>query len=90
MAYKQVVFADRLVGLTVQDGLVRLDLAVNAGQVKDKDEQVKQRLEITSQLVMPLEAFVAAVDMQARLVKQLADKQKAQRAVKAPAAESKA
>lgn len=89
MAYKQVVFADRMVGLTVQDGLVRIDLAVNAGQVKDKDEQVKQRLEITSQLVIPLEAFVAGVGMQQRLVKELAEKQKARRTVKAPEADAK-
>lgn len=75
MAYKQVIFADRLVSLTVQNELVRLDFAVNAGQVKDKDDQVKQRLEINSQLVIPLEAFIAAVDMQSRLVRQLAESQ---------------
>lgn len=88
MAYKQVVFADRLVGITVQDGMVRIDLAVNAGQVKDKDEQVKQRLEITTQLVMPFEGFVNAVGAQQRLVKEIADKQK-KRGQKAPEAEAK-
>lgn len=88
MAYKQVVFADRLVGMTIQDGVVRIDLAVNAGQVKDKDEQVKQRLEITTQLVMPFEGFVNAVAMQQRLVKEIAEKQKGKRAAKAPEAEA--
>ncbi len=87
MAYKQVVFADHLVGITIQNGIVRMDLAVNAGQVKDKDEQVKQRLEITTQLVIPLDGFVNAVGMQQRLVKELADKQKQKRSLKAPAAE---
>lgn len=76
MAYKQVMFADRVVGLTIQDGLVRMDLAINAGQVKDKDDQVKQRMEITGQLVIPLDGFVNAVGMQQRLVKELADRQK--------------
>lgn len=86
MANKQVVFADRLVGMTVQDGLVRMDFAVNAGQVKDKDEQTKQRMEITTQLVMPFDGFVNAVAMQQRLVKELAEKQKQKRSLKAPAA----
>lgn len=76
MAYKQIVFADRLVGMTVQDGLVRLDLAVNAGQVKDKDEKVKQRMEIVAQLVIPLDGFVNAVGMQQRLVKEMVERQK--------------
>lgn len=87
MAYKQVIFADRLVGMTVQDGLVRMDLAVNAGQVKGKDEQVSQRLEITTQLVMTLDGFVNAVGMQQRLVKELAAKQKGKLSQKTPAAE---
>ena len=87
MAYKQIVFADRLVGMTIQDGLVRMDLAINAGQVKGKDEQVSQRLEITTQLVMSLDGFVNAVGMQQRLVKEIADKQKQKRSLKAPAAE---
>lgn len=91
MAYKQVVFADRLVSLTVQDGLVRMDLAVNAGQVKDKEGEVKQRLEITSQLVMPLDAFVSAVGMEQRLVQELAAKQqKASRPANSAESDSKA
>lgn len=64
MSNKQIVFADRLVGLTVQNGLVRLDLAVNAGQVKDKEGKTGQRMDITTQLVLPLDAFVNAVAMQ--------------------------
>lgn len=71
MANKQIVFADRLVGLTVQNGLVRLDLAVNAGQVKDKEGKTGQRMEVASQLVMPLDAFVNAVSMQQNALKQV-------------------
>jgi len=74
MANKQIVFADRLVGLTVQNGLVRLDLAVNAGQVKDKEGKTGQRMEVTSQLVMPLDAFVNAVAMQQNAMKQIASR----------------
>lgn len=71
MPNKQIVFSDRLVGLTVQNGLVRMDLAVNAGQVKGKDDKVGQRMDITTQVVMPLEAFVDAVAMQQNLLKEV-------------------
>jgi len=71
MSNKQIVFADRLVGLTVQNGLVRMDLAVNAGQVKDKDGKTGQRMDVTSQLVMPLDAFVNAVAMQQNALKEV-------------------
>lgn len=76
MPNKQIVFSDRVVGLTVQNGLVRMDLAVNAGQVKGKDDKVGQRMEITTQLVMPLEAFVDAVAMQQNLLKQVVARSK--------------
>lgn len=89
MANKQIVFADRLVGFTVQNGLARLDFAVNAGQVKDKEGKVGQRMEVTSQLVMPLDAFVNAVGMQQDALKQVvaraqkvADASKAEKAEK--------
>ncbi len=99
MSNKQIVFADRLVGLTVQNGLVRLDLAVNAGQVKDKEGKTGQRMEVTSQLVMPLDAFVNAVAMQQNALKQIVSRaqqgkdepkaeagEKAEKADKAPKA----
>ena len=76
MPNKQIVFADRLVGLTIQNGLVRMDLAVNAGQVKGKDDKVGQRMEITSQIVMPLDAFTNSVAMQQRMLKELVERTK--------------
>lgn len=88
MAYKQVIFADQLVGMTVQNGLVRMDLAINAGTVRGKDDKPAQRMEITTQLVLPLDAFVNAVGMQQRLIKEIADKQK-KRSLKAPEGEQK-
>jgi hypothetical protein len=71
MANKQIVFTDRLVGISIQNGLVRMDFAVAAGQTKDKDGKAAQRMEVTTQLVMPIEAFAASVAVQDKLVKQL-------------------
>lgn len=82
MAYKHVVFADRLVGMTVQDGLVRMDLAVNAGTVKGSDDSTKQRMEVTTQLEMPLVAFDNAVAMQQKALLQLGEQGKKRRAAK--------
>lgn len=70
-ASKQIAFADRLVGASVQNGLVRLDLAVFAGMSKDKEGKPLQRMEITQQLVLPIDAFVQAVGMQQKLLKEL-------------------
>lgn len=76
MAYKNIVFADRVVGISMSNGVVRIDLAINAGTTKGKDDQPAQRLEITHQLVMPLEGFVAAQDFQQRLLNEIAAQQK--------------
>ena len=83
MPNKQVLFADRLVGLNLQNGLVRMDLAVNAGTVKGKDDKPAQRMEVTTQLVMPLEAFANAVAMQDKLLKELIARDKAAREAQA-------
>ncbi len=71
MPNKQIIFADRLVGLSLQNGLVRMDLAVHAGSGKNKDDQPVQRMEVTTQLVIPVEAFANAVGMQDKLLKEL-------------------
>lgn len=88
MANKQIVFSDRLVGLSLQNGLVRLDLAVNAGTVKGKDDKPAQRMEVTTQVVMPLEAFANAVAMQDKMLKALVAREKKARedSAAAPAA----
>lgn len=69
---KQVVFADRLVNAFVHNGLVRLDLAVFAGTTQDKEGKPAIQLEPTHQLVMPIEAFAAAVAAQDKVLKELA------------------
>jgi hypothetical protein len=71
MANKQIIFSDRLVGLSLQSGLVRLDLAVHAGAVKGNDDKPAQRMEVTTQVVMPLEAFANAVAMQDKMLREL-------------------
>lgn len=75
MANKQIVFSDRLVGLSVQNGLVRLDLATIAGPAKTKDGKDGLKMDITHQVVMPLDAFVNGVAMQQQLVKELVSRQ---------------
>lgn len=93
MANKQVIFADRLVALSVHNGLVRLDLGVVSGASKSKDGKPAVKLEATHQLVLPLDAFAASVDMQGKLLKELVSRQKKGREAKAavaaaPAAQS--
>ena len=71
MSNTQVVYSDRLVNISLHNGLVRMDLAVITGQVKDKDDKPAQRMEITTQVVMPLDAFANAVGMQDKLLKEV-------------------
>ena len=80
MTNKQVIFSDRMVGLSLQNGLVRLDLAVNVGTAKDTDDKPAQRMEVTTQVVMPLDAFANAVAMQQNLLKQAIEQSEKQRA----------
>lgn len=75
MANKQVVFSDRIVGLSVQNGLVRLDLATIAGPAKNKEGKDGVKLDITHQLVMPMDAFLAGFNMQQKLVQELVTRQ---------------
>lgn len=86
MANKQIVFADRLVGLSIHNGLVRLDLAVNAGTVKGKDDKPARRMDVTTQLVMPLDSFANAVGMQQKLLQQAIEREKQLRSARAGAA----
>lgn len=90
MSNKQYIFSDRLVGLNLQNGLVRLDLAVNAGTVKGKDDKPAQRMEVTTQVVMPLEAFANAVAMQDKLLRELVARDKASREAQAKLSEAAA
>lgn len=86
MPNKQIIFSDRVVGLSAQNGLVRIDLAVNAGTVKGADDKTKQRMDVTTQIVMPIEAFADAVAMQQKMLQQMVEEGKKRRAPKADAA----
>ena len=86
MANKQVIFADRLVGIAVQGATARLDLAVIAGTAKGKDGKTGLKLEVTHQLVSPLDAFAQAVGMQEKVVRELVSRDKKRRESKAAAA----
>jgi hypothetical protein len=80
MANKQIIFADRLVGLSIHNGLVRMDLAVVAGTGKTKDDKDALKMEVTHQLVIPMDAFVAGVNSQQNLLKQVIERQGKRRA----------
>ena len=88
MATKEVIFADRLTNLSVHNGLVRIDLGVIAGAGKSKEGKAALRVETTHQLVMPLDAFAAAVAAQQQLVKKVVEAGKKRRAEKAAATET--
>lgn len=90
MATKEVIFADRLTNLSVHNGLVRIDLGVIAGAGKTKEGKDALKIEPTHQLVMPLEAFAAAVAAQQQLIKQVADASKKRGEAQAAAAETPA
>lgn len=83
MSNKQTVFADRVVGISVHNGLVRLDLGVVAGATKGKDDKPALKMDVTHQVVLPMDAFVASVEMQTKLVKELVAREKKRREAKA-------
>lgn len=87
MASKEIVFADRVVSISVHNGLVRLDLGVVAGNAKGKDDKPAVRLETTHQVVLPMEGFITAVGMQEKVVKELVEREKKRREGKAAKAE---
>lgn len=90
MANKQSIYADRIVGFSIHNGLVRMDLAVFAGTGKNKEGEAVTRMDVTHQVVLPLDAFVAATNAQQNMLKQLADRQAKAAAKAAEAAPAKA
>lgn len=95
MANKQIIFSDRIVGLSVQNGLVRLDLAAITGPAKTKEGKDGIKLEVTHQLVIPLDGFVEGFNSQQKLMQELVARQQnraqaAAAAVAAPAEQASA
>jgi len=86
MANKQYVFSDRVAGVSIHNGLVRIDLAAVAGPAKTNDGTEGLRMDITHQVILPLDAFVVGVKIQQQLVAELAKRQ-AERAAAKPGSE---
>lgn len=79
MANKHVIFSDRIVGMSIQNGLVRIDLATIAGRAKNKDGQEGFKMDVTHQLVIPMDGFVAGLGMQQKLLKEVASRNQKRR-----------
>lgn len=90
MATKEVIFADRLINLSIHNGLVRIDLGVVVGPGKTKDGKDALTLEPTHQLVIPLEGFAPAVGAQQALLKKVVEASKKRGAAKDKAVEAPA
>jgi hypothetical protein len=90
MATKEVIFADRLVNLSIHNGLVRIDLGVIIGPGKTKEGKDALTVEPTHQLVIPLEGFAAAVAAQQSLLKRVVEAGKKRSAAKDKAVEAPA
>lgn len=63
------VFADRIVNLSVHNGLVRIDLGTVETYMEGGER--KQRTELTHRLVMPLDGYVRSFGIQQRMMNQL-------------------
>ena len=75
MANKEVICSDRIVGLSVQNGLVRIDLAAITGRAKTKEGKDGIKLEVTHQLVIPLDGFVDGFNSQQKMMQELMARQ---------------
>lgn len=76
MSNKQVLFADRLVGISVQGATARLDFGIISSSGKGKDGKPALKIDVTHQLVMPVDAFAQSVGMQEKAVKELISRAK--------------
>lgn len=90
MPNKQVIYSDRLVGIAVHNGTARLDFGVAAGTAKAPDGKTGVKLEVTHQLVLPLDAFAQALAMQDKLMKELVARDKKRRESKKASSEQAA
>jgi hypothetical protein len=75
----EIIFADRIMGIALQNGLVRMELGVMESPRKGEP----QKIALTTKLVMPLEGFVNSFNLQESVIKELVARQA--RAQSAPA-----
>jgi len=68
------LFADRIVNLSIANGLVRIELGTVENYLENNER--KQRVEVTQRVVMPVEGFVRSFGMQQRMMAQLEERAK--------------
>lgn len=74
---KSNIFADRIVNISVHNGVVRMELGtMDAPAAEGKKEAA---LDVTHRLVMPIEGFVASVRLQQSALKAMAERGKKER-----------
>ncbi|HPA88871.1 MAG TPA: hypothetical protein PK072_05290 [Quisquiliibacterium sp.] len=65
-------FADRLINMSIHNGLVRMEFGTGQSAVEDGKQTTKY--ETTQSIVMPLDGFANALRLQQRLMSELVDR----------------
>lgn len=65
-------FADRLINMSIHNGLVRMEFGTGQSTVEDGKQSTKY--ETTQSIVMPLDGFANALRLQQRLMSELVDR----------------
>lgn len=65
----ETIYADQITNISVHGGMVRLELAVVDELPKAQNESIKMR--VAHHLVLPLEAFVKAFEIQQAVMNKL-------------------
>jgi hypothetical protein len=66
----ETIYADQITNIAIHGGVVRLELAVVDEMPKSQDEKIRMR--VAHHLVLPLEAFVKAFEVQQAMINRLA------------------
>ena len=74
---EEVIYADRMINISIQAGLVRISLGVLESPVEGKEPEARA----THRLVMPIDAFIAAGRLQNQALRAIAEEQKKRQAV---------
>jgi hypothetical protein len=65
----ETIYADQVTNISIQNGIVRLELAVVDELPKTQNEQIKMR--VSHHLVLPLNAFVKAFEIEQTMMNKL-------------------
>jgi hypothetical protein len=80
----ETIYADQVTNISIQNGIVRLELAVVDELPKNQNEQIKMR--VSHHLVLPLNAFVKAFEIEQTMMNKLVQDGVLKPTEKAPAA----